>query len=202
MADIARSLDELFTRQRAHRAFLSDPIDDDVIRRLLESATRAPSAENRQPWQFVVVTETDRRHTIWALAARAWVAGGRQAAAATLTDEMHADVDHGITAGFAGAPVTIVVGADLRRCHATTIGSSVFPAVQNLLLAATAHGLGSALTTISTVFADDLREVVGFPDSIVPVAVLPIGRPARRLGSSRREPVEDHAHREVYGNGW
>ena len=50
----------------------------------------------------------------------------------------------------------LVVGADLDRCHRATIGSSIFPAVQNLLLAATAHGLGSALTTISTVFADEL----------------------------------------------
>ena len=202
MADVARSLEALMARQRAHRTFLPDPIDDATMERLLESATRAPSAENRQPWQFVVVRGPDRRQAIWALAERAWSAGGRDAAAATLGDELHADVDHGITAGFAGAPVTIVVGADLDRCHAATIGSSVFPAVQNLLLAATAHGLGSALTTISTVFADDLREIVGFPASIVPVAVVPIGQPARRLGSSRREPVEDHAHREAYGNGW
>ena len=71
-----------------------------------------------------------------------------------------------------------------------------------LLLAATAHGLGSALTTIATVFADDLAAIVGFPDSVVPLAVVPIGHPSRPLGSSRREPVEDHAHREEFGRGW
>ena len=202
MDDIAGSVATLFGRQRAHRAFLPEPVDDEIIRTLLADAIRAPSAENRQPWQFVVVTEARRRAAIWELAARAWAAGGRVAAEATLSTDLHADVDHGITTGFAGAPVTIVVGADLERCHTSTIGASVFPAVQNLLLSATAHGLGSALTTISTVFGDDLREIVGFPDTIVPVAVVPVGHPARRLGSSRREPVDDHAHREEYGNGW
>ena len=193
---------DLLPRQRACRAYRTDPVDDAIVRTILEAATRAPSAENRQPWVFVVVTETDRRAAIWQLAARAWAAGGSEAAARTLPATLHAHVDHGITSGFAGAPVTIVVGADLDRCHPATVGSSIFPAVQNLLLAATAHGLGSALTTIATVFADELAGLVRFPASIVPAAVIPLGHPAESLGSSRREPVEDHSHREEYGRGW
>ena len=67
--------------------------------------------------------------------------------------------------------------------------SSIFPAIQNLLLAAGALGLGSALTTIATAFADELRDAVGLPETVVPVAVVPLGVPARPLGPPRREPV-------------
>ena len=70
------------------------------------------------------------------------------------------------------------------------------------MTAATAHGLGSALTTIGTILVDDLRAILKLPDSMEPKAVIPIGHPAKTLGSSRREPVRDHAHREEFGNGW
>ena len=97
---------------------------------------------------------------------------------------------------------SIVVAVDTTKVDPSTVGSSIWPAVQNLLVAATAHGLGSALTTIATILRDELRSLVGLPDHIDPVGVVPLGHPARTLGSSRREPVEDHAHREEYGSGW
>lgn len=202
MADSADPVLSVLTRQRACRDYRPDPVDEADIRRLLVCATHAPSAENRQPWQFVVATDPDRRARIWSLARRAWEGGGREVAAATISPEMHAEVDRGITTGFEGAPVSIVVGADLDRVRPETIGSSLFPAVQNMLVAATALGLGSALTTIAAVFADELGTIVGFPATVRPVAVVPIGHPSRPLGSPRREPVEDHAHREEYGNDW
>jgi nitroreductase len=82
------------------------------------------------------------------------------------------------------------------------VPSSIFPALQNLLLAAGAVGLGSALTTIATAFADELREAVGLPPEVVPVAVVPLGVPAKPLGPSRREPFVDHTHRDRYGTPW
>ena len=103
---------------------------------------------------------------------------------------------------FIEAPVSIVVCTDTERWDRGLMDSSIWPAVQNLMTAATAHGLGSALTTIATILADDLREILRLPDTVDPVAVIPIGHPAKSLGSSRREPVEDHAHREVYGDAW
>ena len=76
--------------------------------------------------------------------------------------------------------------------------SSIFPAVQNLLLAATALGLGSALTTITIGYRDELRDLLGLPDHVVPVAVVPIGHPARALGPPRRDPFADaHPPRAV-----
>jgi len=189
-------------RQRAHRAFTDEPIDEAVITDILELATRAPSAQNCQPWQFVVVRDAERRAAIWELAARVWEMGGSKATRNAVPDTMHADVEQGVGGGFAGAPVSIVVCVDTDRWKRSLVDSSIWPATQNLMIAATAHGLGSALTTIGTILADELRAILGLPETIDPLAVIPIGHPAKQLGSSRRQPVNEHAHREEYGRAW
>ncbi len=190
-------------RQRAHRAFSDRAVSDDDIARVLDAATFAPSAENRQPWQFVVVRDDDARATIHELAVRAWESGGRDFSATRLPAHLLADVDRGIAGGgYRAAPVLIVVCADTERGHPATVGSSIFPATQNLLLAATALGLGSALTTISTVFADELRELLALPAHLAPQAVIPFGYPAKPLQPPRREPFAQHTHRERYGTAW
>ena len=189
-------------RQRAHRSFTEEPVDEAVITDILELATRAPSAQNFQPWQFVVVQDADRRAAIWELASRLWDMGGKAATEGAVSDEMRDDVEHGVKVGFAGAPVSIVVCADGERWDHNLVDSSIWPATQNLMTAATAHGLGSALTTIGTILADDLRAILELPETVTPVAVIPIGYPAKPLGSSRREPVSEHAHREIFGTPW
>jgi nitroreductase len=113
-----------------------------------------------------------------------------------------ADVDRGATGSISAAPVLVVVAADTERGLPATVPSSVFPAVQNLLLAATAVGLGAALTTIATTFVDELRAVVDLPETVVPVAVVPLGYPARPLGAPRRDPFAEHTHRDTYGTPW
>jgi len=132
--------------QRAHREYTADPVPDEDLRKILEAATWAPSAENSQPWEFVVV-----------------------------------------------------VAGDTSRCRRGALASSIFPAVQNLLLAAGALGYGTALTTLTTYAADDVRRIVELPEGIEPVAVVPIGVPARALGPSRRAPVATRAHLDRYG---
>jgi nitroreductase len=189
-------------RQRACRAFSGEPIDDALIGRVLDAATFAPSAENRQPWEFVVVRDPQARAKLGDLTAQAWEAGGREFSRTRLDDKLMADVDAGATGGVAAAPVVIVVCADTERGLAQTVPSSIFPATQNLLLGATALGLGSALTTIATAFAAELRALLGLPEHLVPVAVVPLGWPARPLGPPGRESFTAHAHRERYGNAW
>ena len=115
---------------------------------------------------------------------------------------MLADVDRGATGGIAAAPVNIVVCADTHRGLEATVASSIFPAVQNLLLAATALGLGSALTTITTGFRAELQQLLELPEHVWPVAVVPLGHPARPLGPPRREPFAEHTHRDRYGLRW
>jgi nitroreductase len=194
---------EVVRRQRAHRAFSSDrPLEDDLVASVLEAATYAPSAENRQPWEFIVVRDAERRAAIGALMRRAWEEGGRVFSEQRLDPKLLDDVEGGATGGIAAAPVLIVVCADTERGLEQTVPSSIFPAVQNLLLAATAHGLGSALTTIAVGFGDELRGLLALPDVVVPVAVVPLGHPARSLGVPRRDAFARHTHREQYGRAW
>ena len=190
-------------RQRACRSFTDAAVDDETLARLLDAATFAPSAENRQPWIFVVVRDPELRARVHDLTERAWADGGRAFAAARLDDELLGEVDQGIAGGgYRGAPVLVVVAADTDRCLEATIASSIFPATQNLLLAATALGLGSALTTLTTVFARELSELLALPEPVVPQVVVPIGHPARALGRPRREPFAAHTSRDRYGTPW
>lgn len=193
---------EVVHAQRACREFADTPVSDTDLGAVLDAAVHAPSAENRQPWEFVVVRDAATRAAIGALMERAWATGGRDFSRERLSPELLADVDRGMTGGFAGAPVHVVVGVDTERGLARSAAESIYPAVQNLLLAATALGLGSALTTIALGAADELGHLVGLPGSVRPMAVIPIGHPARPLGPPRRAPFGVHTHRERYGTPW
>jgi nitroreductase len=192
----------VISRQRACRAFSAEAVTDDHVAQVLGAATYAPSAENRQPWEFVIVRDAATRAAIGDLTRRAWEAHGRAFSEPRLTPGLLAEVDRGATGGIAAAPVQVVVCADLERGLEATVASSIYPAVQNLLLAATALGLGSALTTLTTAFAGELQALVALPATVVPVAVVPLGWPERPLGRPRREPFAEHTHRERYGDAW
>ena len=191
---------EIALAQRACRSFTDEEVGDGDLLRMLEAAVHAPSAENAQPWVFVVVREPGRRAAIADLARRLWHEGTRASAEARLDGRLLDEVDRATAAGFGGAPVLVVVAGDTRGgTPRRALPSSVLPAVQNLLLAATALGYGSALTTLATFAATELGSLLELPDGVEPLAVVPIGRPARPLGRPRRLPVATKAHRERYG---
>jgi nitroreductase len=193
---------EVVRSQRACRSFAPEAVPDELLEQVLEAATFAPSAENTQPWVFVVVRDEDHRRLLAELTRRAWEGGARRRAAPRLSPGLLDDVDRGVGGGFGAAPAAVVVCGDTRLCHRRVLEASVFPAVQNLLLAATAVGLGSALTTLPLAFSEELTEALGIPEEIVPMAVVPLGHPARPLGRPRRQPLAAKAHRERYGAGW
>jgi nitroreductase len=193
---------DVVLRQRATRAFLDDPVDDELVERVLQAATHAPSAENRQPWVFVVVRHPVRRAAIGELNRRVWEGGAKAHSEGRLTPSLLDEVDQGAQGGVAGAPVLLVVGGDTRLGDRRVLAASIFPAVQNILLAAGALGLGAALTTLPLVFGDELAEIVGFPFEVQPMAVVPLGWPARPPGPPGRLPVSDKAHRETFGSPW
>ena len=193
---------DVVSRQRACREFSDAPVSDDDIAAVLEAATHAPSAENRQPWEFVVVRDEEVRHAVAALTQRGWESIGREFSRARLDPKLFAEVDRGATGGFATAPVQVAVCADTERGLEQTVPSSIFPAVQNLLLAATALGLGSALTTIAAGYRTEMAALLALPDHVVPVAVVPLGHPARPLGRPKRDSFTQHAHRDRYGQPW
>ena len=188
--------------QRACREFTDAPVDDATIARILDAAVRAPSAENKQPWEFVVVRDARTRAAIGALMTRAWETAGRAFSRDRIPAAMLAEVERGVTGGIAAAPVHVVIGADTHRGLAATAAESIYPAVQNLLLAAAAVGLGATLTTIALGYGDELRALVDLPEHVKPMAVVPIGHPARRLGAPRRDAFAVHTHRERYGTPW
>ncbi len=188
--------------QRAVREFSDRPVTDQQVEACLQAATHAPSAENRQPWVFVVVRDAALRGALAELTRRAWLDGARQHSTGRLPERLLAEVDRGARSGIGTAPVIVVVCGDSALGLEQTLAASVFPAVQNLLLAAGALGLGSAMTTLATRYGDELRRLLELPPTARPMAVVPIGWPARPPGPPRRLPLADRVHRDRYGRPW
>ena len=109
------------------------------------------------------------------------------------------EVEKGAEGGIADAPVLVVICGDASLSVEATLPSSVFPAAQNLLLSANALGLGSAMTTLATLAGERLSTLLDLPPSVQPMAVTPLGWPARPLGAPRRLPVRTRAHLDTFG---
>lgn len=186
--------------QRATRSFLPDDVDDTMVTQILTAATHAPSAENSQPFVFVVVRDAAQRSAIGAITARIWEGGAKALEAERLSPAFLRDVHDGATGGVAAAPVLVVVCGDTRLTYPKAMDASVFPAVQNLLLAAHALGLGSTLTTLPVLGGEELSTQLGLPPEIIPVAVIPLGHLPKPLGPPRRQPLPEKAHLNRYGN--
>jgi len=193
---------DVVLRQRATRQFTDQPVSDELLDLCLRAATHAPSAENLQPWLFVVVRDPELRAGIGDLTRRAWRQGGRQHSEGRLSESLLRDVDRGAEGGVGSAPVIVVVCGDVGVGLEATLPSSVYLATQNLLLSATALGLGSAMTTLATLFTDDLRGLLELPPTAKPMAVVPIGWPRRPLGTPGRLPLSERVHRDRYGQPW
>jgi hypothetical protein len=133
--------------QRACRRFTDEPVTEEALELCLRAATHAPSAENSQPWEFIVVRDAGLRGRIAELMQDTWCAGARAWSQDRLTPALLADVDAGFEGGLASAPVVVIVCGNIERALESTLGPSIYPATQNLLLAAAEQGLGSAMTT-------------------------------------------------------
>ena len=188
------TLHEAIYSQRAIRRFKLDPIPQSTLDEMLEAAMRAPSGSNRQPWHFIVVRDPEGKAIIqewYAERGRQMARGGRSATG--WFDEHMVD-----------APVLLVVclrywggGSD-----PIVMGSSVYPAVQNLMLAARAHGVGTTITARIYWKRHEARELFGLPEDVDPLIVLPMGYPAEpdHFGGSKRDPASEHTHYERWGN--
>jgi nitroreductase len=196
----------LMHAQRACRRFDPDgKVLDADLERILESAVHAPSAENTQPWSFVVVRNEETRAQLADWWTETWNAGGGDFIRQSLDDKvLVADLEFGFNrGGFAAAPVVVVVCADTERVPEIYAPSSIYPAVQNLLLAAADLGYASCLTTGLTTFGvDRVREKLQLPDTLLPMAAVYLGLPARPLSPPRRHPATSVTYREQFGNPW
>ena len=192
--------------QRACRRF--DPngkVLDADIERMLDAAVHAPSAENTQPWTFIVVRDERNRSLLAAWWTETWNAGGGDFVKQSLEDKvLVADLEYAFAkGGFAAAPVVVVVCADTERVPEIYAPSSIYPAVQNLLLAANDLGYGSCLTTGLTTFGiDRVRELLDLPKNLIPMAAVYVGQPLKKLSPPRRRPATSVTYRERYGSSW
>ena len=206
--DLGMSLVEAMETQRAVRRLLPDPVDDDTVLRVIELATKAPTGSNRQGWEFVVVRDPDVKHQLARLNRQAWSVyrrlGKRQAndeAAQKIVDAVQWQADH-----FEEVPVVVVACLHGRApvfgppVLASSWYGSAYPAVQNLLLAARAVGLGATLTTLPLWSVVLARRTLGLPAGVTPVAVVPMGWPKGRYGPTTRKPVGEVVHLDRYGN--
>jgi len=192
--------------QRACRRFDPDgKVLDADLERVLQAAVHAPSAENTQPWAFIVVRNGPTRAQLADWWTETWNAGGGDFVRQSLDDKvLVADLEYGFNrGGFAAAPVVVVVCADTERVPEIYAPSSIYPAVQNLLLAAADLGYASCLTTGLTTFGiDRVREKLQLPDTLLPMAAVYLGRSARKLSPPRRRPAASVTYREQFGNPW
>lgn len=201
MADFLATL----TAQRACRRF--DPevdVPDAAVESMIDAAVHAPSAENAQPWAFVVVRDEQTRADLAAWWTETWNAGGSQYARQVADEVMYADLEAAVgPRGFAAAPVVVVVSVDTERVMEAFAQSSIYPAVQNLLLAANALGYGSCLTTGLTLFGTQrVRERLALPETLTPMAAVYIGKPTVVLKPPTRRPVREVTYRETFGAPW
>jgi nitroreductase len=194
---------------RAIRRYRDEPVPDDALRAMLFAATRAPSGSNRQPFRFLVLTDGPKAAAAKALVGRAarqmWELkeerdGYRQGTGVddgSPKSRMARTMQH-YTDAFEQVPVLVLACLARYRDANPLEGASVYPACQNLLLAARALGYGGVLTTMQALVDAELRELLEIPDGVALSATITIGRPEGGHGPVRRRPMGEL----VYGDTW
>jgi nitroreductase len=217
---MADSIDvyEAMRTLRAVRRLRPDPIPDAVLQRVLEAATFAPTGGNAQPWRVVVVRDAAKKASLGALYAERWNAysAGHRKLIADAPAEVKAKTQKMLDSGnyladhFAQTPAVLVfcfnpkimalTDAKQDRPHVVG-GASVYPAVQNLLLACRAEGLGCVLTTLLCEVEPEVRKLLQIPDPWYTAAAVPIGYPLLRgHGPVSRKPVRKMAFVDTWGS--
>jgi nitroreductase len=203
-------LDEAMSTQRAVRRVLPDPVDEDLVLRCIELALKAPTGSNGQNWEFVVVTDREIKAKLAAQYRTAWGIYGRIGRRLARNDPAMLKVLGAVqwqVDNFEDIPVLVVAClrgsrvpfVPLPPLATSSYYGSIYPSVQNLLLAARSVGLGSSLITLplwSTIYA---RKVLGLPSSVLPCCIVPLGWPRGRYGPTTRRPVGDVVHRNRWG---
>ena len=194
---------------RAIRRFTDEPVSDDDLQAILFAATRAPSGSNRQPFRFVVLRDgpvaREARAALGRAARLAWQGkettdgyrdgSGAEADSpkARMARTMQRFVDR-----FETTPVIVLACLKRYRDPAIGEGASVYPACQNLLLAARARGLGGVMTQWHALVEPELRTILGVPDGVGMHATISLGHPEGRHGPVRRRPMAEL----VYEDRW
>jgi nitroreductase len=205
---LSMPLEEAMLTQRQIRRLKADPVDDALVLRLIELAQKAPTGSNAQNWEFVVVKDPAVKQRLGELNRQAWSVYGRIGRLAKrkdpkmgrILDAVDWQADH-----FAEIPVVVVACLRGPRLYfppiaASSYYGSIYPSVQNLLLAARAAGLGGGVITLPLWSTWLARRALGLPWRVQPCAVVPLGWPRGRYGPTTRKPVGEVTHLDHYGN--
>ena len=205
---LAMPIEEAMRTQRALRRLKPDPVDDALVLRLIELALKAPTGRNAQNWEFVLVKDYAVKVRLARLYRIAWSIYGRIGRRLTASDSkmqrqieaVQWQVEH-----FEEIPVLVVACLQGIRpvwppLLVTSYYGSIYPSVQNLLLAARAAGLGAALITLPLWSTWLVRRALRLPWRVTPCAVVPLGWPMGRYGPTTRRPVGDVVHLDRYGD--
>ncbi|HVV31440.1 MAG TPA: nitroreductase family protein [Mycobacteriales bacterium] len=187
---------------RAIRRYRDEPIPPEELRAILFAATRAPSGSNRQPYRFMVLTDGPKARAAKSLIGRsareAWqakrVTDRYDTGSGAVDDSPKARMARTMESyvqGFERAPVLVLPCLVRYRAPTPFEGASVYPACQNLLLAARARGYGGVLTGWHFGVEAELHALLGIPDEVFIAATITLGRPAGSHGPVRRRPLSE-----------
>jgi len=199
---------EIIETTRAMRRLKPDSVPDELIRKILQAGVRAANGGNTQRWRFLVVKDPRIKQQVQVYYKRAFdeVIGPRYLSSAPPSGvsrdrylRQHAAV-HYLTDHFHEAPVWIVACLDEGTSVPTRwSGASIYPAVQNMLLAARALGLGATLTTRHLLYEKETEAALGLPPGVHSYAILPIGYPMGRFGPVGRGPLAEVVYEDRWG---
>ncbi len=214
---------------RSLRHFKPDPVPQELITKVIDAAIRASSGGNTQHWTFIVVRDAEKRRRIAAIYRKASDYASTNYAARPkpdhLTDAQYAQFlansgylwDH-----MADAPAILVPCLARRELperaslpevvqaryadHLANVqrisGSSIYPAIQNIILACRGLGLGTVITTNHILYEPEVKAVLGIPDAVATFALMPIGFPTRKYGPLTRKPVSEVTYADSWGTAW
>jgi nitroreductase len=188
---------------RALRRFKPDPVPDELLFQVLDAAIRAPAGSNQQIWHFLVVRDPEKRRQIAEMYWQTWTQYGKQyvddpSAIDRLPRQMRLVVrsTDDLARHIAEVPVHLFV------CGPAQAGGTLYPAIQNILLACRGLGLGSVLTAFHRGHAARLDPLLGIPEGQVAHALLPIGWPRDHIGPVNRRPVRKVVSLDTWGEPW
>ncbi|MGA2412363.1 MAG: nitroreductase family protein [Candidatus Binataceae bacterium] len=186
---------------RAMRRLKPDPVPRAIIMKVIEAATMSPSNSNRQPWIFIVVTDADKKEAVGRRYKEAWetfyLTPAKRRVMETAPDTPEGKSLRSATylANHIGeAPVLIF--ACVKRFNdkyreGQPMHGSIYPAVQNLCLAARAYGLGTSITGLHQKYGDEIDEMIGVPKTYANEVLIPMGYPKGRWGRPARKAAAD-----------
>jgi nitroreductase len=204
---------EAITTTGATRHFKPDPVPNDVLARIFDAARFGPQGGNRQPVRYIVVRDRQLKEQLAEWYKRIWtgvveMAGRGEYRVGRGASRMVGAGTH-MAEHFADIPVHVVVCAvlgDLARTDANLDrpgivgGASVYPSVQNLLLAARSEGVGGVITTLHVAMEPQMRQLLGIPDELIVCATIPLGYPERPFPTKlSRGPISGMVFADRFG---